>query len=972
MDNFYSELPESLKTGFIDRRHPSRKEYLPQLLINDKTNQKKVLSTILRDLRDCEEFWFSVAFVTRDGVASIINYLQELSKRGVKGKILVSQYQNFTQPEALKALRQFKNIDLRIVVSGNFHAKGYIFHKEDRFDLIIGSSNLTASALSANKEWNLKVTILKEGELLVRVLEEFNTEFNSAMIVDDKFIQEYEKIYYSQLKYIDENQAKVEVLQDKNIIPNKMQSVALENLRNMREKGIRKALLISATGTGKTYLSAFDVKQMNPDRMLFVVHRENITRKSMKSFERIFGSTKKFGLYTGGISNTEADYVFSTIQTISRDEHLEKFKKDHFNYIVIDETHRAGADSYQKILNYFDADFVLGMTATPERTDGFDIFKQFDYNIAYEIRLQKALEEGMLCDFHYYGVADITVENQILEDNSDFNKLVATERIDRIIDAIKMYSCDDGEIRGLVFCSRIEEANRFAEEFRFRGYKAKALSGENSEMERVEAIERLESDDEALKIDYIFTVDIFNEGVDIPRINQIVMLRPTQSAIIFVQQLGRGLRKTRGKNYLTVIDFIGNYQNNFLVPIALFGDTSYNKDTIRKLLNNGSDLIPGSSTVNFDKISKDRIYKAIDNANIQRRKDLVQDYRLLKYKIGRVPMMCDFLQYGSRDPMQFVQLSNSYFQFLVESDDEFAERLPERFLLLLKLFSLEIANGKRVIESLMIQDLIENEFFEFKQINKIVKEKLGFELTKDTFFSCISSINFNFVTENHNKKMIPVSEKYNLKILTAEDYHIKIGPDLKAALKDDVFRRFFKDLIRYSIQSYMVGYNLKLMIGGFILYRKYSRKDVFRILNWDQNPVAQNVGGYIVSQDKSNCPIFVNYHKAEDISSSINFEDGFISPFEFKWMTKSNRKISSGDVQSIMNYRSGLRIPLFIKKSNDEGLEFYYMGDIIPIDDSFEEAKIKDDNGKWLPVVKIRFKMLIPVEQKLYEYLIEK
>ena len=383
-----------------------------------------------------------------------------------------------------------------------------------------------------------------------------------------------------------------------------MQKEALINLENLRRANVKKALLISATATGKTYLSAFDAKNFNAKRVLFIVHRWNIAKKAMESFEKIFGDERTYGLYKGSINDINFDFIFSTNLTISNSQNLNKFSPDFFDYIIIDETHRAGASTYQKIINYFSPKFLLGMTASPERTDGFDIFKLFDHNIAYEIRLQKAMEEELVVPFHYFGITDLNINGEIIDEKSDFNKLICDERVERILDISDKYGCDDNIIRGIVFCSRKDEAYELANKFNLKGRKSITLTGSQSEDERENAIQQLESDNLEEKLEFIFAVDIFNEGIDIPRINQIIMLRPTQSNIIFIQQLGRGLRRFEKKEYLTVIDFIGNYQNNFLIPVALFGDTSYNKDNLRKLLSAGSAHIPGASTENFDEISK--------------------------------------------------------------------------------------------------------------------------------------------------------------------------------------------------------------------------------------------------------------------------------------------------------------------------------------------------------------------------------
>ena len=969
MQQLLFDLKESLHTGFIDHLTPSKKEYLPEFLTNDKINGRKVLSTIHKELNECDEFWFSVAFVTKSGVITLINLLKELEERGIKGKVLVSQYLNFTQPEALKTLLLFTNIDLKILVEGEFHAKGYLFKKGNSYNLIIGSSNLTANALGSNKEWNLKISATKDSKIINDAVNEFSLEFNNAKSVDNNFICDYEIKYKARLKLFEENENVVETFQESNISPNKMQLEALDSLRYLRTQQKDKALLISATGTGKTFLSAFDVKEIRPRTFLFIVHRENIAKAALKSFRKIFGDSKKMGLYTGTEKINDADFIFSTIQTISRDYHLLQFKPEHFEYIVYDETHRIGGDTYQKLHNYFKPKFLLGMTATPERTDGLDVYKHFDYNIAYEIRLHRALSEDMLCPFHYFGVTDISVNGKILEESSDFRLLAAEERVDRIIEKAKFYGCDDGKVRGLVFCSRIEECEMLSEQFNLRGYKTVSLSGSASEELRAKAINDLESDDESHKIDYIFTVDIFNEGVDIPRVNQIILLRPTKSAIVFVQQLGRGLRKTEGKEYLTVIDFIGNYNNNYMVPIALYGDTSFNKDKLRRLLASGSDLIPGSSTVNFDRISKEKIFEAINTANLQLRKDLVNDYKLLKLKIGKIPTMIDFIEHGSRDPQHYIEYSKSYYNFVEDLEDSLKNELSKREKLLLELFSNEISNGKRIEEVLILEELISMKQVSEKYIRSVIVSQYDVSVSNETIDSAIKNLNFEFVTVTENKKRITAAEKHNIRIIETRNGILNLTNEFKQALDNTVFFEYLNDLLAYGKSKYKSKFEKTKYFDGFLLYQKYSRKDVFRILNWEKNPVAQNVGGYIFDKKKTNCAIFVNYDKEEDISETTKYHDRFINNYEFEWMSKSKRNLDSPDIANIRNYKQGLRLPLFIKKSNDEGTEFYYMGDITPILDSFEETYLKSKEGQKVSVVKIRFRMDHPVEDSIYQYL---
>ncbi|MDN6292764.1 MAG: DEAD/DEAH box helicase family protein, partial [Tetragenococcus halophilus] len=524
---FNDDFKDSLFTGFLDRNIESELIYRPQLLTNKIIPKEKVLSTLLQEFDTCNEFYISVAFVTTSGIAVILNTLLALEKRGVKGKVLVSQYLNFTQPEALKKLQLFKNIELKISTKDNAHSKGYIFKKKEHYNLIVGSSNLTSSALTVNKEWNLKVSGLHSSDIVEKVLNEFQTDFDRAIPVTDEFITSYQAVYDNERLYRKQAKKELPGSEEVEIIPNSMQVEALKNLNELRLEKKNKALIISATGTGKTYLSAFDVKNFNPNKLLFVVHRLNIAEDALETFRDIFRDKKTYGIYSGNRKELEADFIFSTVQTISREDHLSNFNKDEFDYIIIDESHRSGADSYLRLIKHFTPKFLLGMTATPERTDGNDIFSLFDHNIAYEIRLNRAMEEDILSEFHYFGITDLTINNEVVEDTRDFRLLTSDERVERIIENAKIYGSDNGITRGLVFCSRNEESKNLSLKFNERGFKTISLSGESSEALRKNAISRLESTNNTEKLDYIFTVDIFNEGIDIPKINQILMIRPT-------------------------------------------------------------------------------------------------------------------------------------------------------------------------------------------------------------------------------------------------------------------------------------------------------------------------------------------------------------------------------------------------------------------------------------------------------------
>lgn len=361
------------------------------------------------------------------------------------------------------------------------------------------------------------------------------------------------------------------------------------------------------------------------------------------------------------------------------------------------------------------------MTDSPERTDGYDIFKEFNHNIACEIRLQQALEENFLCPFHYFGITDIEFDGETINEETrlrDFLRLTCDKRVDYIIKQLQFYGYSGTGVNGLVFCSSKKEAELLSEKFNERGYFTLALTCDDSQEKREKAINRLISKDIDEKIDYIFTVDIFNEGVDIPEINQIVMLRPTESPIIFVQQLGRGLRKAKDKEYVVILDFIGNYKNNFMIPIALSGDRSYNKDNIRRYVLEGERIIPGSSTIHFDEISKKRIFEAIDIANFSDIKLIKENYFNLKNKLGRIPSLIDFDTYGEMDILRIFDNSSlgSYYKFLVKYEKEYSIRLSDSQEKTIEFISKKLANGKRIHELELLKIMLENKDELFKKL----------------------------------------------------------------------------------------------------------------------------------------------------------------------------------------------------------------------------------------------------------------
>ncbi|MEC0304811.1 DEAD/DEAH box helicase family protein, partial [Terribacillus saccharophilus] len=517
MDNFINSLKDSLHNGFIDHTYSNQKNFNPQLLVNNHQENTTVLQSLLEELEVCQGFIFSVAFITESGLATLKTHLYDLARKGIKGRILTSTFLQFNSPKAFRELLKFSNVEVKLTDLPGFHAKGYIFHHNTHHTLVIGSSNLTAQALQVNYEWNVKLNSHENGEIIRHFSNQFDDVWSQSFPLTEEWINQYSTIYEENkekraIEKVIELPAsyRINSIQDAlSIEPNKMQEAALAQIKAVRDAGHRRGLVISATGTGKTFLSAFDVRNVQPERMLFIVHREQILHKAMADYKKILGGhDEQFGILSGASKEIDKKYVFATIQTLSKADNLALFNKESFDYVLIDEVHKAGAKSYQRVIDYFEPMFMLGMTATPERMDDFNIYELFDYNIAYEIRLQEALEEDMLSPFHYYGVTDIEYNGELISETALLSHLVTEERINHIIEKVNYYGYSGESVKGLIFCSRKEETHQLASALNERGFRTCALTGDDSQEERLRRVEQLENGE----LDYILTVDIFNEG----------------------------------------------------------------------------------------------------------------------------------------------------------------------------------------------------------------------------------------------------------------------------------------------------------------------------------------------------------------------------------------------------------------------------------------------------------------------------
>lgn len=935
-------LINSIKTSLIDSGVSSESLYQHKLISN---SEEKIIIKIREELEKCDEFIISVAFITESGITMILEQLKFLEKFGIKGKILTGDYLNFTQPKALEKILEFKNIELKLLKSSNFHSKGYFFRRGKVWDIIIGSSNLTQSALTKNQEWNLKISALTDGKVVKEILSEFYRNFEKANSIDKKLLEEWKEFNFSREKESYQRDYFGNFIP---ITPNIMQKNALENLKNLRLTE-KKALVISATGTGKTYLSAFDVREFNAKKVLFIAHRKNILVKSLETYRNVIRD-KTMKIYDN-YENSDCDYLFAMIQTFGKEEHFSKYKKDYFDYIIIDEVHHGGAKSYQKLLEYFTPKFLLGITATPERNDDFDIYKFFDYNIGYEIRLDDALREDLLSPFHYFGIADIVIEGKEINDKSDIKLLTSDERVKHILDKSKFYGWSGEKLHCLIFVSSVDEAILLEKKLKERGEKAKSLTGKDSDEIREKTIKDFEDG----KLQYIISVDIFNEGVDIPCINQVIFLRPTNSPIIYIQQLGRGLRKYKDKEFLVVLDFIGNYEKNFLIPIAISQDSSYEKEFLKRFILNGTNYIYGESTISFDEIAKEKIFESINKSNFSTRKNIESDFYFLERQLGRTPLLYDFFDKNMIEPRVILKYKKTYNEILkiLKPRENFGEisEIENNYLTFL---SSIVIGAKRIYEIEIIKYLLKNERLEIEKLERELLKRYNLLFQRENIINgCKHLAKEIFVNLSTLREYLPIIRKEEEDYILEEEFK-------KSYFENAYFKMLIDDFFRYNLAY--IEKNYKQTEGKtVVLHKEYSKIEAFWNLNLDFNNGYQ-VSGYTVFEQERKVVLFITLDEDKKFTRYAN---KFYSDRKLNWFSKEQRYLKrdgelTAEGKIAENYYT---LEVFLKKKLTEN--FYYLGEVEKVLEYRELLSEKNQN-----MIEYILELKNPIEKELYKYFI--
>lgn len=955
------DLQNDVTFGYVARTQGGPRRYNPRLVLNgDGTT---VEHAIIEELRHCDRFTFSVAFVTAAALARLKQHLLDFSG---EGRIITSDFLGFNQPQAfaeLMALCDHTGIDVRLHSSEAFHPKGYIFEREESLTAMIGSSNLTQAALSSNHEWNLRVSAAGGSDLadqLRGLLDEGVEE--SAPLTQD-WIDQYAAAYVAPPRrpFVapTPGQDQAGAPDEPTITPNAMQQDALMQIDFARAEGANRAIIISATGTGKTMLSALDVQLVNPDRMLFVAHREQILDRTIDEFKRALGgSDSDYGKLTGGHKQSDRRFVFATIQTLAQQSALSQLAPDAFDYIIVDEAHRAGADTYKRVIDHFEPEFLLGMTATPERTDGFNVFELFNYVVPYEIRLNHALDAGMLSPFHYYGIADVTFEDgTTTSEETELRLLITPERVRHIVDALETYGQAGVDPRGIIFCSRKNEAHALADalndlELRGKPLRTVALTGDDPVALREQRVAELE----AGELDYILTVDVFNEGIDIPSLNQIVMLRQTQSPIVFVQQLGRGLRLAEDKDYLVVIDFIGNYANNFLIPVALFGDQSLNRESLREQVNETVEggSLPGLSSVSFDEISRERVLASITQNELDSEANLKNELQAMKNRTGGVPMLWDFHRFESVDPVLLATKKRNY-PTLAEALLGEASGISENGHNYLALLSGEALAAKRPNECLLLERLLERESIPLAEVGELLAAH-GLSGREVDVRSTVDSLALRGFRQSD-------VDVYVCGVAEESGEYVKLTSDFRAELAgSSSFKCAVGDLIKTGLALNATRYEPD---RPFTPGMQYSRRDAARIAGWTRR-ADSTVYGYKTDVELGVCTIFVTLNKSDDIEASTAYKDALLDRTSMRWFSRNKRTLQSPEVVPIVS--GAVTLHVFVKKddSNKKDKGHYYLGTASAHDAM--ETTMPGSGGKQLPVVTMTLRFDEPISQGLFDY----
>ncbi|MCI7606770.1 MAG: DUF3427 domain-containing protein [Spirochaetales bacterium] len=857
-------------------------------------SQIKLVDELNKEIVSSDKIDMLVSFLRVSGIAMIRVALNEFAERGGKLRVICTTYMGATEPEAVREIANLPNAEVKISYDTKhtrLHAKAYMFHRNTGFDTAyIGSSNLSKKAITDGREWNVKITSHDQKDVFDRMNETFESYWNSDEF-DEYKNDDYDKLSAAVASENKKGSSNPLVTYSFELRPYPFQEAILDKLDAERKLfGNTKNLVVAATGTGKTVISAFDYRRFRKEnkdqhRLLFVAHREEILKQSLSCFRGVLKDPEFGALYTGNNNEIkEGQSLFATIQKLDSRDNITRFSPDYFDFIIVDEFHHACADSYQKLLTYFKPRILLGLTATPERMDGEDILKYFDGNhIAAEIRLPEAIERQLLVPFHYFGVRDSVdldglkwarggYEKSELDNVYVFETEVARKRAALIINSIKRYVGNPAEVKCLGFCVSIKHAEFMASFFSSNGLKAVALSSNSNEQERNSARNLFQNGD----INYIFTVDLYNEGVDIPEIDTVMFLRPTESLTVFLQQLGRGLRTSPDKEFLTVLDFIGQSNKKYRFEEKFKSLLKERNNGVYREMKDRSLSLPPGCHIEMEKeamrIVLDNIESSLDKKNI-----LIQKLIDFEKESGKSLTLDNFFSYNHMNPRDFYK-KGSFVSLLSEGNVIKREKgsLDDDFDAALK--RLTYCDSSRFMR--FIIEMLESP--ERKAASKAEEMMLNM---------------FLFTVFNKNEKG-----------LTPYDV-------METIRKDEFYRREFKALLSYKINH--IDFVAQQMDGDIPLdvFCTYNRNQILAAFG-DTSPSSWQAGVKWFPDENTDV-LLVTLNKSDKLyTPSTMYKDYAISPEKFHWETQNKTSEDSSTGRRYIS--SSSRILLFVREAKDD------------------------------------------------------
>lgn len=923
-------LKEGVKADSLIR--PETSLVKSSLFTNSNNNEPSFVTELQKEIASSDEICFVVSFIKHTGLIKIFDQLKEFTDKGKSLYIITTTYMGATDFKAIEYLSPLKNTSIKIsydCTHTRLHAKAYIFKRNTGFSTAyVGSSNLSEAAITSGSEWNIKVSAKELPELYSKIVAAFDSYFNSELFEEYKLGDKEklesalakEKLIYQNNKSKTEN-PNISSIENSlsEFKPFYYQKAILDKLQAERKiYNHNKNLVVAATGTGKTLISAFDYKRFreeNPEscRLLFIAHRQEILEQSLDSFRNVLNDSNFGELWVGNYEAKKKEDLFISIQTANSQKIVSKFSKNYFDFIIIDEVHHAAAESYREIFTYFEPKILLGLTATPERMDGLSILDYFGNRIAASIRLPEAIDRNLLCSFSYYGISDDVSLKDIKwskggYDEKELNVIYiegesAIKRVEHIISSLHKYLNDVNEVHGIGFCVSIDHARFMSRMFNENNIPSIALSSDSKDNDRTSA--KIGLEDGSIK--FIFVVDLYNEGVDIPCIDTVMFLRPTKSLTVFLQQLGRGLRLYEGKTELTVLDFVGqaNKHYNFEEKFnALLGE---HKCSVRDSIKKGFPWVPAGCYIGLEEKAKEWVLENIEES-YSRRQSVIEKLKSFNEDTGKELSLSNFFEYSG---IEFSKLYRgkdwNFFRLCKEADlynlnwnyDDYEKSINNS----LKKFTW--FNSAKLIDYI-VGLLSKNKYM--PEISSLSEES---QKLLDMFYVTLFNKFIEFDEQDYNEKGILKSNidsiarvKENLSELFKREY---LKQEIVELLN---YRRTKIDLFSPEID---LGYESPLQ-----LYCSYSRDQI--LASFKSHKLLKE-GVVYLKQYKTDILLVTLSKTEKDYSEKTMYNDYSISDSLFHWQSQNQTSQDSETGKRYINQKSSSNnILLFVREFKEDSL----------------------------------------------------